>query len=104
MLCACVEEFGNALSRDGRRKMSSIDVIHRLVALDRIKASVRKRYESGDRDEGFNNLFIAIEWITELGRNIRADVVDSHDAPPKKLRHMRAEGARISRIREAKML
>src|SRR6516165_2116695 len=34
----CVEEFGNAFSRDRRRKPLTFNIIHRLVALDRVKA------------------------------------------------------------------
>jgi hypothetical protein len=63
--------------------MPSIYVIYRLVTLDRIKASVRKRYESGNGDQGLDHLFIAIEWVAEFARKFRSDIVDSHEAPPR---------------------
>src|ERR1043165_6954926 len=59
----CVEVFGDALPRDRRREALPIDVIHRFLALDRVKPPVRKRHESTDSDQGFDYLFVAIKWI-----------------------------------------
>src|SRR6516225_11025271 len=62
----CVEEFGNAFSRDRRRKPLTFNIIHRVVALDRVKASVRKRHKSADGDQSFDDQFVAIKRIGEL--------------------------------------
>jgi hypothetical protein len=57
-------------------------VIHRFLAFDRVKATVRKRHESANGDQSFDNLFVAIERIAEFARDVGADIVDSHEAPP----------------------
>jgi hypothetical protein len=83
MLCACVEEIADALSRDGRRKALPIDVTHGFMALDRLKAPVRKRHKSARCDQGFHDLFVAIERIAKLAKDVRADQADTHDAAPR---------------------
>jgi hypothetical protein len=82
-LRAGVEEFADALSRDGRRKTPSIDVTHGFVALDRRNAPVRKRNKSACCDEGFDDLFVAIEVIAQFASEVRTDEVDGHDAAPR---------------------
>src|SRR5215469_3092880 len=96
----CVKEFGNAFSRDRRRKPLTFNIIHRVVALDRIKASVRKRNKSADGDQGFDDQFVAIKRVAEFARYVGADTVDSHDAPLRRYATLRAQGARIRQIRE----
>src|SRR5215470_4530502 len=94
----CLEEFGNALPRDGRRKPLTFDIIYRLIALGRVKASVRKRHKSADGDEDFDDQFVAIKRVAELVRNVGADTVDSHGAPLRRYA-TRARGAQIRQIR-----
>src|SRR5262245_26056773 len=77
----CVEKFGYALPRDGRRKPLTFDVVHRLVALDRVKPSVRKRYKCAHGDKSFDDQFVAIKWVATLARDVGTDTVNSHDAP-----------------------
>src|SRR5262249_61650195 len=97
----CVKEFGNAFSRDRRRKSLTFNIIHRVVALDRIKASVRKRDKSANGDQGFDDQFVAIERVAEFARYVGADTVDCPYAPLR--RYATCERKELRSVRSGKL-
>src|SRR5262249_46248203 len=91
-----------ALLRDRGRYLPPIDVMHRLVALDRFNPAVRKRHECARGDQGFYCLFVAIERITEFPQDTGADVLDRHGTPLKapllRPEELRPPGSRETRF------
>src|ERR1700751_1686555 len=79
MVCLCVEKVSNAPSC----QLLPIDVTYRLVTLDRVEPSVRKRDETAHGYQILDDLFVAIKRIAQFTGGVRANVVHGHDAPPR---------------------